>query len=196
LKACRYEGALSTPGDGRWPTLQWPREVPLSGDPADVHQRIADYSAWLQVASLPKLFIDAEPGVFITGRVRKLACSFPTSNSEKTQARADLVGWDRTYRIPQATDIVVNATSIGLFPHVEGRLDLDLDSLRPGLVVADVIPNPPRTQLIRDAEARGCIVLDGLGMLVNQGAVSIRHWTGIDPETEVMRRKLEKIFGV
>jgi len=88
------------------------------------------------------------------------------------------------------------ATSIGLFPHVEGRLDLDLDSLRPGLVVADVIPNPPRTQLIRDAEARGCIVLDGLGMLVNQGAVSIRHWTGIDPETEVMRRKLEKIFGV
>jgi Shikimate 5'-dehydrogenase C-terminal domain len=66
----------------------------------------------------------------------------------------------------------------------------------PGLVVADVIPNPPRTQLIRDAEARGCIVLDGLGMLVNQGAVSIRHWTGIDPETEVMRRKLEKIFGV
>jgi shikimate dehydrogenase len=116
--------------------------------------------------------------------------------SEKTQARADLVGWDRTYRIPQATDIIVNATSIGLFPHVEGRLDLDLDSLRPGLVVADVIPNPPRTQLIRDAEARGCIVLDGLGMLVNQGAVSIRYWTGIDPETEVMRRKLEKIFGV
>jgi shikimate dehydrogenase len=116
--------------------------------------------------------------------------------SEKTQARADIVGWDRTYRIPQATDIIVNATSIGLFPHAEGRLDLDLDSLRPGLVVADVIPNPPRTQLIRDAEARGCIVLDGLGMLVNQGAVSIRHWTGIDPETEVMRRKLEKIFGV
>ena len=74
----------------------------------------------------------------------------PTRGSElvallnrKTQARADLVGWDRAYRIPEASDIVVNATSIGLFPHVEGRLDLDLDSLRPGLVVADVIPNPP-----------------------------------------------------
>jgi shikimate dehydrogenase len=61
-------------------------------------------------------------------------------------------------------------STIGLFPHVEGRLDLDLDTLRPGLVVADVIPNPPRTQLIRDAEARDCIVLDGLGMLVSQGA--------------------------
>ena len=80
--------------------------------------------------------------------------------------------------------------------HVEGRLDLDLDPLRPGLVVADVIPNPPRTQLIRDAEARGCIVLDGLGMLVSQGAIGIRYWTGIEPELQVMRRALEHIFGV
>jgi shikimate dehydrogenase len=43
------------------------------------------------------------------------------------------------------------------------RLTLDVDSLRPGMVVADVIPNPPRTALIRDAQARGCAVLDGLG---------------------------------
>ena len=85
--------------------------------------------------------------------------------NEKTQTRAQLVDWDRAYRIQDASDIVVNATSIGLFPDVEGRLNLDLDSLRPGLVVADVIPNPPRTQLIHDAEARGCIVLEGLGML-------------------------------
>lgn len=115
--------------------------------------------------------------------------------NEKTRTRAQLVAWDQAYRIPEAIDIVVNATSIGLFPHLDARLNLDLDSLRPRLVVADVIPNPPRTHLIRDAEARGCIVLDGLGMLVNQGAISIRHWTGIDPEPEVMRTKLEQIFG-
>ncbi len=116
--------------------------------------------------------------------------------NEKTEARANFVRWDRAYRIPEASDIVVNATSIGLFPHVEGRLDLDLDSLRRGLVVADVIANPPRTQLIRDAEARGCTVLDGLGMLVNQGVIGIRYWTGVEPEPAVMRRKLEQIFGV
>ena len=69
-------------------------------------------------------------------------------------------------------------------------------SLRPGLVVADVIPNPPRTQLIRDAEVRGCVVLDDLGMLVSQGAIGIRYWTGIEPELQVMRRQLEHIFGV
>jgi len=67
-------------GDDRWPTLQWVREVPLSGEPADVHDRIAAYSAWLRTARLPKLFIDAAPGVFITGRIRSLARSFPNQH--------------------------------------------------------------------------------------------------------------------
>ena len=116
--------------------------------------------------------------------------------NEKTPTRAEFVNWDRAYRIPDTSDIVVNATSIGLFPDVQGWLNIELDSLRPGLVVADVIPNPPRTRLIKDAEARGCVVLDGLGMLVNQGVISIRHWTGIDPEPKVMHQKLEQIFGV
>jgi shikimate dehydrogenase len=115
--------------------------------------------------------------------------------NERTQARAELVVWDGAYTVPAGTDIVVNATSIGLFPDVDAQLDLDLDSLRPGMVVADVIPNPPRTRLIRDAEARGCTVLDGLGMLVNQGVIGIKHWTGVDPDPSVMRAKLEELFG-
>ena len=62
-------------------------------------------------------------------------------------------------------------------------------------VVADVIPNPPRTLFLRHAEARGLRTLDGLGMLVNQGVVSIRHWFGVDVEASVMRRTLEELFG-
>jgi shikimate dehydrogenase len=115
---------------------------------------------------------------------------------ERTRAQAQLVVWDGTYRVPDETDVVVNATSVGLFPDVDGRLDVDPDSLRAGMVVADVIPNPPRTPLIRDAQARGCAVLDGLGMLVNQGAISIRHWTGVDADRAVMRRKVEDVFGL
>ena len=93
----------------------------------------------------------------------------------KTPAQATFAPWNGPYRVPAGTDIVVNATSIGLFPDVDARLDLDLDSLDSKTVVADVIPNPPRTGLVRDAAARGCAVIDGLGMLVNQGEIGRAH---------------------
>jgi shikimate dehydrogenase len=116
--------------------------------------------------------------------------------NEKTKAEASFVLWDRAYAIDPAAHILVNATSIGLFPDVEGRLDIDMSTLRSGMIVADVIPNPPRTLLIREAEERGSLTLDGLGMLVNQGVVSIRHWFGVDVDPQVMRRKVEDLFGV
>jgi shikimate dehydrogenase len=116
--------------------------------------------------------------------------------NEKTKAAAEFVLWDRTYPIDRTKDIIVNATSIGLFPDIDGRLDVDLSNARPEAIVADVIPNPPRTRLVREAEARGLRTLDGLGMLVNQGVVSIRHWFGIDVEAAAMRAKLEELFGV
>ena len=112
----------------------------------------------------------------------------------KTKVQAELVVWRDAYRIPAEVGIVVNATSIGLYPDVEGRLLLNTDSLRPGVVVADVITNPPRTHLIRDAETRGCKVLDGLGMVVNQGVIGIKYWTGVDVDAAVMRHTLEQLF--
>jgi shikimate dehydrogenase len=113
-----------------------------------------------------------------------------------TPASAELVVWDKPYRLPEAVSIVVNATSIGLSPHVDGRLELELDSLLPHMVVADVIPNPPRTALLRDAQARGCVTLDGLGMLVSQAVLGIRHWTGIAAEPSVMRIALEEALDL
>ena len=66
---------------------------------------------------------------------------------------------------------------------------------RTTLVVADVIPNPPRTSFLAAAEAAGCRTIDGLGMLVNQGRIGIRYWTGVEPDTAVMRAALEAVFG-
>jgi shikimate dehydrogenase len=114
---------------------------------------------------------------------------------QRTPARAELVVWDRPYRVPGDTDVVVNATSIGLFPDVDGRLDIVVESLQPHMVVADVIPNPPRTALVKDAEARGCLTLDGLGMLVNQGVISVKLWTGLDADPAVMRETLRTLFS-
>ena len=115
---------------------------------------------------------------------------------EHTPARADLVQWDAPYVIPEAADVLVNATSVGLFPDVDARLNVDVTSLRPGLVVADVIGNPPSTSLLRDAASRGATTLDGLGMLVNQGAISIEYWLDVSPDRDVMRRALEDAVGL
>ncbi len=113
----------------------------------------------------------------------------------KTGTSAELVIWNSTYSIPSEVEIVINATSIGLFPDVNANLNISFDSLRSGVVVADVIPNPPTTNLLREAKSRGCITLDGLGMLVNQGVIGIKYWTGIDADASVMRKALEDIFS-
>jgi shikimate dehydrogenase len=110
------------------------------------------------------------------------------------RAPASAWAWEGDYKVPPETDVVVQATSIGLFPDVQARLPLDPATLLPRMVVADVIPNPPDTRLLRDARARGCTTLDGLGMLVHQGVIGFKAWTGIDPEAEVMRKALEGVF--
>ena len=114
--------------------------------------------------------------------------------NSKTPAKAELVEWDKAFIVPADTAIVVNATSIGLYPDVEARVKVDMASITPSMVVADIIPNPPRTLLIREAEAKGCRVIDGLGMLVNQGVIGIKYWTGLDVDAGVMRRTVEEIF--
>jgi shikimate dehydrogenase len=114
--------------------------------------------------------------------------------NERTGTRADLVVSDTAYRLSPDTDIVVNATSVGLFPRVDDRLNLDADTLRPSMIVADVIPNPPETRLLRDAASSGATVLNGLGMLVNQGIISIRQWMGIEADPAVMRDELQRLF--
>ena len=113
--------------------------------------------------------------------------------NDKTPVTAVLESWDGDYTVPAGTDVVINATSIGL-ADAEAKLALDLDSLTAEMVVADVIPNPPRTQLVRDAEAKGCTVIDGLGMLVNQGITGIEYWTGETVDGNVMRARLEELF--
>lgn len=114
--------------------------------------------------------------------------------NSKTPATAELVVWNHNITVPSDTAIVVNATSIGLYPDIDARLNLDMTSIKPSMVVADIIPNPPRTLFIRDSEARGCRVIDGLGMLVNQGVIGIKYWTGVDVDARVMRQTVEDIF--
>ena len=58
-----------------------------------------------------------------------------------------------------------------------------------------MIPDPPGTALLRAATAAGCTTLDGLGMLVEQARIGIRHWTGLTPDAPVMRDTLAALFA-
>ncbi|MCE9548117.1 MAG: shikimate dehydrogenase [Planctomycetia bacterium] len=115
--------------------------------------------------------------------------------SDRVKVSAMFIPWSGDYEVPAGTDLLVNATSIGL-GNPDARVPLAMSTLAPPLVVADVVFNPPQTRLLRDAKARGCTTLDGLGMLVGQAAINFRIWTGQDADRGVMREALEEYLEI
>jgi len=87
----------------------------------------------------------------------------------------------------QKSHIVINTTSVGMYPRTEESL-VPSDLLRSDLVVMDVVYNPLETKLLRDAKAVGAKAVDGVNMLVYQAVASFKLWTGIDPPVDMMFR--------
>jgi shikimate dehydrogenase len=114
---------------------------------------------------------------------------------DRVKVKAELTQLQGDYEIPQSAEIFINATSIGL-GNAAARVPVAVNSLRPELIVADVVFNPPDTWLIRTAAERGCKTLDGLGMLVNQAVIGFKIWTGVDPDPGVMRDALEEFLAI
>jgi shikimate dehydrogenase len=114
---------------------------------------------------------------------------------DKLQLDSTFVQWSDKYQIPANTDALVNGTSIGLYDG-NATMPIDLTTLKPSMVVADVIFSPPETWLLREARQAGCATLDGLGMIVNQGITSVDYWTGVRPEASVMRTAVEKALSL
>lgn len=110
--------------------------------------------------------------------------------NDKTPTQASFVQWKGTYEIPSETDILVNATPIGLFPDVDTKPSINYDTVTETTTVCDVIPNPPDTPFLREAEVRGAKTVNGLGMLVYQGAIGFKMWTGLDAPLKVMKNAL------
>jgi shikimate dehydrogenase len=113
---------------------------------------------------------------------------------DRVKAHADFAALGTEYEVPSDADVLINATSIGLSDAI-ARVPILVNSLRPELLVADVIFNPPETWLLRTAADRGCRTLEGLGMLVNQAAINYTIWTGREPDRTVMRDALEEFLG-
>lgn len=115
---------------------------------------------------------------------------------EKTAADAAYLPWQGTASLPEGTDILVNATPIGLYPKVNEKPDIDYNGITPEMIVTDVVFNDPNTLFLQEAARRGAQTIDGLGMLACQGALNFTLWTGEEAPLEVMREQLRREFGL
>lgn len=99
----RYRTPFAEAGERRRPTLTWPREIPFDGEPADVHKIVTQYAEWLaSEESPPKLFINAEPGIILTGEQREFCRSWP-NQEEVTVKGLHFVQEDSPHEIGEAT---------------------------------------------------------------------------------------------
>lgn len=96
-----YRRPFENEGETRRPTLTWPRQIPLDGEPADVHEIVARYADWLCHSEVPKLFINAEPGAILTGPQREFCRSFP-NQIEVTVAGSHFIQEDSPREIAAA----------------------------------------------------------------------------------------------
>lgn len=111
----------------------------------------------------------------------------------KLHVPATWAPWDGEYAVPSETQVLIHATSLGR-DDVDARVPLRIDTLRGDVIVADVTVDPPRTQLLCEAEERGCKTIDGLEMFVHQASHELQRWTSVEPDPVVMREAVEEFL--
>ncbi|MEK4008573.1 shikimate dehydrogenase [Paenibacillus sp. FSL H3-0333] len=121
-------------------------------------------------------------------RARQLADSF-SSRGSLTGA-----GMDAVPGLLGSMDIVINTTSVGMYPHMED-MPIDPAGLHEGMIVSDLIYNPLHTRLLTESLKRGCTVHGGLGMFVYQGAYALEYWTGLVAPAAIMRQTIADCLG-
>ena len=130
--------------------------------------------------------------IFITNRTKAAGEALMALLEEKYDTRVRVIPWPdpgSRYLFPQA-DITVQATTVGMFPAVSEEIPLPLAPWYPGQIVCDLIYNPQETWFLRNARHAGATVINGMGMLLHQGALSFSLWTGLPAPVPVMEQAL------
>lgn len=103
--------------------------------------------------------------------------------------------WHAGDGVDPFADVVVNTTPVGMFPEVHAVPPIDFTSIKPGMLVADLVINPRCTQFLARCAALGAQTLSGSGMLVNQAMLGIEMWTGVRPDYAVMHEELARVLS-
>jgi shikimate dehydrogenase len=132
-------------------------------------------------AIVTELALAGAADVLVVNRSVERGSAMVADLAAKTGCPIRYEPWRGTYAVTAAADLLVNATSIGLFP---------------GTLVCDVVFNPPETPMLAAARRLGLPTLDGLSMLVYQGTIGFRLWTGREAPAGVMKQALAQALGV
>lgn len=116
------------------------------------------------------------------------------SGAGRTSLRTGALTPDALQQHANQADLLVNTTTVGMWPHVEASIWPDDRPLPTDLAVCDLVYRPLETKLLRQARSAGAETIDGLGMLIAQGALSFEMWTGQWPPLEAMRAACEAVL--
>jgi len=133
--------------------------------------------------------------ITIVNRTEQHANDLAELLRERYRMPVTTVVWEGDYAVPAETEVLVNATSIG-HEDPDARAPINLDTLTPEMIVADMTAERPQTWLLREAGQRNCQTLDGLTMYIQQVALALKKWTGVDPDLGVMREAIEEFLEV
>ena len=134
--------------------------------------------------------------LYITDMFDAASTSLVNDINSKIAPCAEKVAFDEALIVAAVatSNVVINASGVGMYPHL-GETPLAKEHLRKDMFVADLTYNPDKTQLLLDAEAAGCKIMNGIGMVINQGAKAFSLWTGVPEPVAMMRETITKIVA-
>lgn len=133
--------------------------------------------------------------ICIYNRTAQRSHELATEMSSRFPACEIFANPDSLVSLAESTDLIVNCTSVGMSPHTDASPWIEGAAFRPEQIVYDLVYNPRETRLLAEARAAGAHAIDGLGMLVWQGAIAFEFWTGIDAPVDVMRQAVEQAIA-
>jgi len=176
------------------------RDGRLTGFNTDAPGLVRDLGEWIAIPGTTFVVLGAGGAARAAVYSLREAGGIPiivNRTAERARALAESFGcrWEPAEEIGRLrADCLINTTPLGMFPETD-RTPLGKEHLAHFPRVLDMIYNPMKTRLLREAEASGCAVRSGVGMFVHQGAEQIRLWTGIEPPREEMRAIVMKRLG-
>lgn len=141
-----------------------------------------------------ELALDGAKNFMIINRDEKRGQELASLLNTKLNAAAQYVAWVPKFKIPDFIDLLINATSVGMADSGSYDLDVDLGSIKKTMIVADVIINPPQTNLLKSASGVGAKTIDGIGMVVNQAVIGVKYWTNFDVDPAIMHEELQRVL--